>query len=110
MGESTLDMQAEGDDKVVVRVMLDVEALAREIASRLAPDGLLDAADVATLLKCSPRYVVDEVSRFPGFPKAIRLVGPNGRRSNPRWQRREVIKWLEDQTQRRPVGRPRKNI
>ena len=109
MSESPVDMSETADDRIVVQVVLDIEALAREIASRLAPDGLLDAADVAALIKCSPRYLAEDVSRSPGFPNAIRFDGPNGRRSNARWQRRDIMEWIASQkTQPTRVGRPRK--
>lgn len=110
MNQLTFELPEGSNGQVVVRVILDIESLARAIANRLAPDGLLDAADVAALIKCSPRYLAEEVSLSPGFPKAIRFAGPNGRRSNARWQRRDVIEWIESQkTQPTRVGRPRKN-
>ena len=88
MNELKFELPESGNGQVIVRVVVDVEALAREISSQLAPDGLLDAADIASVLRCSPRYVSEEVARSPGFPKAIRLAGPDGRRSHARWQRR----------------------
>lgn len=89
---------------------LDIAELARQIAARLAPDTLLDARDVAAMLKCQPRYVTEQMSRAPGFPRAIRIAGPNGRRSNPRWQRSDIMEWIESQkTPPRRVGRPRSN-
>lgn len=108
INELTFDLPEGTNGPVVVRLVVDVEALARAISSQLAPDGLLGAADVASMLKCSPRYLAEEVSRSPGFPKAIRFVGPNGRRSNPRWQRRDIMEWIEGQkTPPSRVGRPR---
>jgi len=89
---------------------LDVQALAREIAARMAPDALLDADDVAALLKCAPRYVTEQYASAPGFPKALRLTGPDGRRSQPRWLRAEVVAWIaahRDGKSKRG-GRPRK--
>lgn len=110
MGELTFDMPEGSNGQVVVRVVVDVEALAREISNQLAPDALLDTADVASILKCSTRYLAEEVSRSPGFPKAIRFAGPDGRRSNARWQRRDIIEWIESQKMHAThVGRPRKN-
>ena len=111
MSELTFEMPDGSNGQVVVRVVVDIEALAREISHQLAPDGLLDAADVASILRCSPRYLAEEVSRSPGFPKAIRFAGPNGRRSNPRWQRRDIIDWIESQmTRQGRVGRPRSKV
>lgn len=108
MNELTFELPDGSNGPVVVRLVVDVEALARAISSQLAPDGLLDAAEVASILKCSPRYLAEAVSRSPGFPKAIRFAGPAGRRSNPRWQRREIIEWIEGQKTHAPrVGRPR---
>src|SRR3546814_10768058 len=63
-----------------------VEELARQIAARMAPDALLDAEDVAALLKCTSRYVTESYSIAKGFPKALRLTGPGERRSKPRWK------------------------
>lgn len=109
--ELTFEMPEGSSGRVVIRAVVNVEALAREIVNRLAPDALLDAADVAGLIKCSPRYLAEEVSRSPGFPKAIRFAGPNGRRSNARWQRRDIMEWIESQkTHQGRVGRPRSNV
>lgn len=87
----------------------DLEILARHIASRMVPDALLDAADVAALLKCQPRYVTETYARQPGFPSAIRLSGPGSR---PRWQRRDIIAWIETRQTPRPNkgGRPRNPV
>ena len=89
---------------------VDVKELARELAARIAVDALLDALDIAALLKCSSRYVTEGYALTPGFPKPIRLVGPGGRRSHPRWRRSDVIDWINshDLSQRPRVGRPRK--
>jgi len=38
---------------------IDIQGLAREIAVRMAPDALLDADDVAALLKYSVWYLVE---------------------------------------------------
>lgn len=88
----------------------DVQELARHIAARMAPDALLDAEDVAALLKCSARYVKGQYAISPGFPKALRLTGPDGRRSNPRWRRSDIIDWINSHTGGRSKlgGRPRK--
>jgi len=89
---------------------INIQELAREIAVRLAPDALLSAEDVAALLKCSSSYVLEQYVHAPGFPCAIRLTGPNGRRSQPRWRRSEIMDWI-DQHQTSPTkraGRPRK--
>lgn len=73
---------------------INLAELARELAARMAPDALLDAEDVAALLKCSPRYVLERYAPTPGFPPAIRLPTTEGR-SHPRWQRRDIVAWVE---------------
>jgi predicted DNA-binding transcriptional regulator AlpA len=89
----------------------ELETLARHIAARITPDALLDAADVGAMLKCHPRSVTERYAKTPGFPPTIRLAGPTaGHR--PRWQRRDIVAWIESQKERRPKkpGRPRKPI
>jgi predicted DNA-binding transcriptional regulator AlpA len=90
--------------------MIDVQELAREIAARMAPDSLLDASDVAALLKVSPRYVIEQFALSPGFPKAVRLTGPDGRKGQPRWKRIEIMRWVESHKDgaTKRGGRPRK--
>lgn len=89
--------------------MIDVEHLAREIAVRMQPDALLDAEDVGAMLKCSARYVTESFVTVPGFPKAIRLTGPDRRRGQPRWQRRDIVAWIERHKDSKTTrgGRPR---
>lgn len=77
--------------------------LAREIAARVAPDALLDAADTAALLKCSERYFKDNYATEPSFPKALRLKTSTGR-SHPRWLRADIMQWVASHR----TGRPRK--
>jgi hypothetical protein len=111
MTELTFDIPEGSNGQVIIRVVVDVEELARAISSQLAPDGLLDAAGVASILKCSPRYLSKDIALSPEFPKAIRFAGPDGRRSNARWQRRDIMEWIESQkTHPRRVGRPRRNV
>lgn len=74
---------------------IDVEALARHIAVRLDPEALLDAEDVGAILRCTARYVKESYALAPGFPKAIRLPGPNDQRSQPRWRRSQIMAWIE---------------
>lgn len=74
---------------------LEVEALAREIAMRMAPDALLEASDVGAMLKCSAEYVTEEFAHAPGFPRAIRLTRPGGRNGKPRWLRSDVVEWIQ---------------
>lgn len=76
---------------------VDVQELAREIAARMAPDALLDSNDVGALLGCTGRYVTEQYVLSPSFPKAIRLVGPRGRRGQPRWRRSAIMAWVETQ-------------
>lgn len=88
----------------------EIEELARQIAARMAPDTLLDARDVAAILKCTPRYVTERFIITPGFPRPLRLTGPNGSRSRPKWQRSEIMAWVDSHKDGRTKrgGRPRK--
>lgn len=92
------------------RYNIDITALAREIAVRMAPESLLDAEDVGAYLKCSARYVQEEYVKAPGFPKAIRLTGPDKRTSNARWRRQDIVAWVNSHIdgQSKRGGRPRK--
>lgn len=94
----------------VVQVVVDIAALAREIASRMDPQALMDAEDVGAYLKCSARYVQEEYVKAPGFPKAIRLTGPDGRTGNARWRRQDITAWVDSHIngQSKRGGRPRK--
>lgn len=83
---------------------MDVIELAREIAARMAPDALLDRDDVASMLKVGPRTLDEAYRPAPGFPRAIHLKTADGR-SQPRWQRQDVIAWIEKHKAR--PGRPR---
>ena len=53
---------------------------------------LLTVAEVADLLKCSPRHIRNSVKRGE-FPEPIRL----GRL--PRWPRETVLQWISAQNQ-----------
>ena len=110
MSESIIDVPI--DNGGVVRVVLDLAALASEIAVRKDPESLMDAEDVGAYLKCSARYVLEDYSLAPGFPKAIRLTGPDGRRSNPRWRRQDIRNWVDSHTNGRSKlgGCPRKEV
>lgn len=87
---------------------LDIEDLARQIAFRMDPEALMDASDVGVYLKVSARYVQEQYALAPGFPKTIRLTGPDGRRGNARWRRKDITNWvnshIDGQSKR---GRPR---
>ena len=89
---------------------LSVEDLAREIAARLDPEALLDAKDVGAILKVSARYVSEQFAVAPGFPRAVRLTGPDGRRGKPRWHRSEIMRWISSHQNgsTKKGGRPRK--
>lgn len=89
-----------------------IQELARQIAARMSPDALLDAEDVAAILKCSARYVTEQYVLATGFPKAIRLTGPDKRRSKPRWKRIEIMDWVDSHTNgsTKRGGRPRNPI
>jgi len=90
---------------------IDVVELAREIAARMAPDALLDSDDVGALLKCSARYVTEVYALVPGFPKAVRLPGPGGRKGHPKWVRSAIMTWVGKHISGRGTtgGRPREN-
>ncbi len=90
---------------------VDLSDLARQVAAIIAPDALLEASDIGAMLKCTPRYVTEEYARSPGFPKAIRLTGPNGRSSKPRWRRRDIAQWIDSHVggKSKRGGRPRMN-
>ena len=95
----------------MIPIGIVIDDLARAIAARLDQQALMDAADVAALIKCEPRYVTEEYARAPGFPKALRLRGPDERRSKPRWLRADITAWiLAHKDSRNPAGgRPRKS-
>jgi hypothetical protein len=65
---------------------IDVIALAREIAYRMAPDAVLDSEDIGAMLKCSYRYVRECYAIVPGIPKATNacemLLEPGTSRSS----------------------------
>jgi len=73
---------------------IDIQALAREIAFRMDPEALLDAHDVGAMLKCASRYILEEYMKTLGFPKPLRLTGPEKRRSHPRWRRQDIMDWI----------------
>lgn len=91
---------------------IDIDELARRIADRLSPESLLDAADVGLMLKVKPRYVIEEMVSWPGFPKPIRFRGKGEHRSHPRWQRADILKYIDSHREgvARKVGRPRKVV
>lgn len=88
----------------------DIEALARQIAIRMDPEALMDAEDVGAYLKVSSRYVQEQYAVAPGFPKALRLTGPDGRKGNARWRRQDITTWVNSHIDGRSKlgGRPRK--
>lgn len=87
----------------------EIEELARQIAARMAPDALLNAEDVAAILGCTAKYVTAQYAVTPGFPAAIRLTGPGGRRSQPKWKRSAIVAWIDSHIEGRTKrgGRPR---
>lgn len=91
---------------------IDVEALARHIAVRMDPEALLDAEDVGAILRCTARYVKESYTRAPGFPKAIRLPGPDAQKSQPRWRRSHIMAWIEANEDGKTTrgGRRRNNL
>lgn len=108
MIKSMHEVQAD-DGQVVGRLVVDVEELARHIALRMDPDALMDAEDVGAYLKFTPRYVTERLVGSPSFPAAIRLAGPNGSRSNPRWRRRDIVAYVDSHIagMTKRGGRPR---
>lgn len=90
---------------------MDIEHLAREIAARMAPDSLLDSEDVGALLKCSARQVTERWALAPGFPKALRLTGPDGTKGQPRYRRSAIMAWIDSHENgaSKRGGRPRAN-
>lgn len=91
----------------------ELEALSREIACRMDPEALLDAADVGAILKYRPRYVTDHLMGSKGFPKEIRLPAPGGGKGHPRWRRRDILEYLSMQggsPGTRRAGRPRRRV
>lgn len=52
------------------------------------------AKEVAALLKCSSRQVLERYASKPDFPKPIRLPSETGR-GYPRWYAREIILWAD---------------
>lgn len=89
---------------------IDLQALAREIAARMAPDALMDAEDVGALLKFKARYVTEELQFLPGFPKAVRFRKPEGGRTHPRWVRADITEYIQAHREGREKkpGRPRR--
>lgn len=73
----------------------DIQHLARELAARMAPDALLDANDVAALLKYEPRYVSERLSRAEGFPRCVKIPGVLGTKGQRRWVRSDIVTWYE---------------
>jgi hypothetical protein len=90
---------------------IDVQELAREIASRMAPDALLDTGDVGALLCCTGRYFLDNYALAPGFPACVRLTKQDGKPGKPKWRRSEVLDWVQKHFDRNPPtgGARRKN-
>lgn len=52
------------------------------------------ANEIAALLKCSPRQVVERYAPLPDFPKQHRLPSDAGR-GRPRWKAIEILEWVE---------------
>jgi predicted DNA-binding transcriptional regulator AlpA len=90
---------------------IDITALAREIAARMDPLALLDADDLAALLKCCSRQVTERYAKYKDFPKPVPLSESAGTRSRPRWQRQDIAAWIQTRKvgEKKP-GRPRRPI
>lgn len=90
---------------------IDMEGLARELARFMSPDALLSASDVGALTGHTGRHVLSVLSKGEGFPEAIRLRGKDGMRSDPRWLRADISKWIASHSvAERRAGRPRKAL
>ena len=92
---------------------LNYAELARQIAARMSPEALLSAEDVGAMLGYPARYIRETIALAPGFPVAIRLrLNSDGKRSNPRWRRTDIEKWVTTHRSQRPTraGRPRQQI
>jgi hypothetical protein len=90
---------------------IDLQSLGREIAARMAPDALLDAADVGALLKYDPRYITDELQHSPQFPKPVRFELRGGRKTHPRWRRSDITAMVDNMAMGAgKPGRPRRRI
>lgn len=89
---------------------VDVQELARAIASHLDPDALWDSEDVARHIKRTPRYVTERLAGTPGFPPTIRLPTVTRGRGLPLWRRDAIVEWVRRcEKGRNPAGgRPRK--
>jgi predicted DNA-binding transcriptional regulator AlpA len=62
----------------------------------------LDAEGVAALISFKPRYVLENLSCRPDFPRPLRLDGTG----HPRWKAGEVLDWATRQ-RNATGGRPR---
>lgn len=62
----------------------------------------LDAEGIAAMLSFKPRYVLENLSCRPDFPKPLRLDGTG----HPRWKASEVLDWAARQRDL-TGGRPR---
>ena len=56
----------------------------------LADEGLLDTADIASMMKLSREYVTDRLTKKPGFPKPH----VNYSQKLRRWDKDEVMAFL----------------
>lgn len=88
----------------------DIIQLAREIAARSTDDSLLDADDVAALLKVKVKNFQDNYSSVKSFPAPYRLVNASGQQGHRKWRRGDVIKWIDQHKDGNfpgRIGRPR---
>lgn len=83
---------------------IDLDALARKIATRLDPAALLDAEDLAALWKYAKRTVLEDLAKRSWFPKPVDLGG-----GQPRWMRADILACLEERRTKaaKKPGRPR---
>lgn len=62
----------------------------------------LDAEGIGAMMSFSARYVLENITCHPDFPRPFRLDG----KGHPRWLGSEVMQWAKAQRDAR-VGRPR---
>ena len=62
--------------------------------TQIQTDELLEAADIAGMLKVNTRQVSERYAMLPDFPKAIRLPSLKGQ-GQRRWKRSEILAWLD---------------
>jgi predicted DNA-binding transcriptional regulator AlpA len=57
-------------------------------------NALLNATDIADILRVAPRVVAEKYAMQPDFPKPIRLPSLKGK-GHLRWRAEEINEWIE---------------